>query len=537
MSPTTVNIGLIARREYVERVKSRAFLFSTLLLVGLAVVVSLIPLGVRLLDRATVTRIGVAAPDEALAERAVSTFDTFLNAPLTADAPVERNFTFEVVADAQTAAENVSNGTLAGAIIIDRKPDTGLDFKVVSAGALSPDRAQLLQIGAFGVGVIDWTTAQPPGGTQFVTPSFSVVDAAATTGTGGGVTVDTAEYASRRIVGIVFVVLSFLTLVFYGLWVASGVVAEKANRVMELLISAATAPQLVIGKIGGIGLAGLTQVSLVLAPAVVALLLSGRIGNAVLNIEDAAPSLGGLSPGLLVAFLVFFTLGFALYAALYAGAGSLISRPEDLQIIALPLSIPAIMGYFPAVLALSGGTSPADPVRVVRAAVEPVRDDGPPVGRVGAAVGAGPVRRAAPAHGPPGDLARDPRLPRGRAAVRAAADGRDVPAGGARLAFRPGPAIEPLTGVTGALLSRRPGRRAIRARRGRRRTGGGGTGRGRAPCPSSPRRRREASRPGSRPVRAPGPDRPRSTATARCGRRGGTGSSDAWPARRRCPER
>jgi ABC-type Na+ efflux pump permease subunit len=39
-------------------------------------------------------------------------------------------------------------------------------------------------------------------------------------------------------VGIVFVVLSFLTLVFYGLWVASGVVAEKANRVMELLISA-----------------------------------------------------------------------------------------------------------------------------------------------------------------------------------------------------------------------------------------------------------------------------------------------------------
>jgi ABC-2 type transport system permease protein len=358
VSPTGINIGLIARREYVERVKSRAFLFSTLLLVGLAVVVSLIPLGVRLLDRATVTRIGVAAPDATLAERAVETFDTFLNAPLTADATTERTFTFEVVADAQTATENVSNGTLAGAIIIERKPDAGLDFKVVSAGALSPDRAQLLQIGAFGVGVIDWTSSQPPGGTQFITPSFAVIDAAATTGTGGGVTVDTAEYASRRIVGIVFVVLSFLTLVFYGLWVASGVVAEKANRVMELLISAATAPQLVIGKIGGIGLAGLTQVSLVLAPAVVALLLSGRIGNAVLNIEDAAPSLGGLSPGLLVAFLVFFTLGFALYAALYAGAGSLISRPEDLQIIALPLSIPAIMGYFPAVLALSGGTSP-----------------------------------------------------------------------------------------------------------------------------------------------------------------------------------
>jgi ABC-2 type transport system permease protein len=54
---------------------------------------------------------------------------------------------------------------------------------------------------------------------------------------------------------------------------------------------------------------------------------------------------------------VYFVLGFALYASLYAGAGSLLSRAEDLQIIALPLSIPAIMGYLPAVLALSGSTS------------------------------------------------------------------------------------------------------------------------------------------------------------------------------------
>ena len=95
-----------------------------------------------------------------------------------------------------------------------------------------------------------------------------------------------------------------------------------------------------------------------LAPALAALLLSGRIGNALLG-EDpgSASSLAGLSPGLLAAFLVYFVLGFALYASLYAGAGSLLSRAEDLQVIALPLSIPAIAGYLPAVLALSGGSS------------------------------------------------------------------------------------------------------------------------------------------------------------------------------------
>jgi ABC-2 type transport system permease protein len=192
-----------------------------------------------------------------------------------------------------------------------------------------------------------------------VAPTFAVIDAgAAGAGGSGGVTIDTAEYASRRIVGIVFVVLSFLTLVFYGMWVAAGVVAEKATRVMELLISSATAPQLVVGKILGIGLAGLTQVSLVLVPALLALFLSGQIGNALLGEDPASgASLAGLSPGLLAAFLVYFVLGFALYAALYAGAGSLLSRAEDLQIVALPLSIPAIAGYLPAVLALSGGSS------------------------------------------------------------------------------------------------------------------------------------------------------------------------------------
>ena len=231
-----------------------------------------------------------------------------------------------------------------------------------------------------------------------------------------------------------FVVLSFLTLVFYGLWVASGVVAEKASRVMELLISAATAPQLVVGKISGIGLAGLTQVTLVLLPAVAALLLSGRLAASIFGTgEAAAPSLGGLSPGLLLAFLVYFVLGFALYAAMYAGAGSLLSRPEDLQIVALPLSIPAIMGYFPAVLALSGGAGPiirfasyvplwSPFVMMARLSVGSV-EPWEVVLSVGLLVD----------HRPDRHLVLDPRVPGGRPALRAAADDAHVHAGGPRL--------------------------------------------------------------------------------------------------------
>jgi ABC-2 type transport system permease protein len=359
VSATTRNIGLVARREFTERARSRAFVFSTLLLAGLAVVVALIPLGVRLIDKATISRVAVSATEPGLAGRAIGTMDSFLNARLDATGGGSGTFTFQAVADPGMAVTEVREGLVVAAILISRTGGGGLDFRVVSAGALATDRAQLLQIGAFAVGILDWTASQPAATRAFITPTFAVVDAGATgAGPGAATAPDAADYASRRIVGIVFVVLSFLTLVFYGLWVASGVVAEKTGRVMELLISAATAPQLVIGKILGIGLAGLAQVTLVLAPSIVALLASGSIGDALLGRDaGAGASLSALSPGLIAAFLCYFVLGFALYAGLYAGAGSLLSRAEDLQTVALPLSLPAVAGYFPAVLALSGSSA------------------------------------------------------------------------------------------------------------------------------------------------------------------------------------
>ncbi|MHB8960641.1 MAG: ABC transporter permease [Candidatus Limnocylindrales bacterium] len=360
MERRRANVWLVARREFSERVRSRAFVFSTILLAGLAVVVALIPLGVRLADKATVSRVAVTSAEPRLAAQAMGTMDSFLNtsAEPGAGSTASKVFDFVAYPDEGAAAQAVRDGQLVASISIQRGADSGLRFTVFNIGGLAADRAQLLQVGAFAVGILDWTRSNPGATRPFVTPAFSVVDAGDLAAAGSGQAFDPADYASRRIVGIVFVVLSFLTLVFYGLWVASGVVAEKSSRVMELLISAATAQQLVVGKILGIGLAGLAQVSLVLLPSVVALFASGSIGDALLGPDSGTgASLSSLSPGLLAAFLVYFVLGFGLYAALYAAAGSLLSREEDLQTVALPLSIPAVAGYLPAVLALSGSTS------------------------------------------------------------------------------------------------------------------------------------------------------------------------------------
>jgi ABC-2 type transport system permease protein len=60
---------------------------------------------------------------------------------------------------------------------------------------------------------------------------------------------------------------------------------------------------------------------------------------------------------MLLAFGLYFVLGFTLYALIYAAAGSVVTRLEDLQVIALPLSLLAVAGYAQALLALIAGTA------------------------------------------------------------------------------------------------------------------------------------------------------------------------------------
>ena len=164
----------------------------------------------------------------------------------------------------------VAAGSLDALLVAARQPGGRIDFTFHTGENIAADRTQLVSIGTLAVGILDWTASQNLGnGPAFQLPGLSVLAAAGPTV--GGQPISGAEFASRRIVGIVFVVLIFITLVIYGMWVAAGVVAEKASRVMELMISAASPRQLVVGKVAGIGAAGLTQAVAIVGPALLAI--------------------------------------------------------------------------------------------------------------------------------------------------------------------------------------------------------------------------------------------------------------------------
>jgi ABC-2 type transport system permease protein len=136
--------------------------------------------------------------------------------------------------------------------------------------------------------------------------------------------------------GIAFVALVILygQLLGYGFWVATGVVEEKATRVVELLLSAIRPRQLLAGKVIGIGLLGLGQ-----------LLLIGLMGLVI----GSASGQVELTSDVVVAVavvLAWFVLGFALYSCAFAVAGALVPRQEEIQSVTAPLTILILASFF-----------------------------------------------------------------------------------------------------------------------------------------------------------------------------------------------
>jgi ABC-2 type transport system permease protein len=350
--PLLPNALIVARREYGERVRSRLFHVSTVLLATLAVFVAFAPLFVRLADSGTVTRVAVVADSPALSERTIAILDGVLNQGLTESEGAPYALAPET--DAASALSALRDWRLE-AVVVARRGETGrLAFEFHVGETIGDDRLLNLSIGALAVAVLDYSANNPVEGFQM--PDVQLLRAAANGGPGAPIAA--ADFAGRRIVGIVFVFIIFLTIVIYGMWVAAGVVTEKSSRVMELMISAASARQLIVGKVFGIGLAGLTQYGTILVAAIAALAVEDRVAHLLLGPgKSLTPSFAGLSPGLLAAYGAFFVLGFTLYSLVYAAAGSLVSRAEDLQVLALPLSLVAIGGYLLSILALTGGTS------------------------------------------------------------------------------------------------------------------------------------------------------------------------------------
>lgn len=202
---------------------------------------------------------------------------------------------------------------------------------------------------------------------------------------------DKESFAKERaVIGFFFGYFMFIFIFMYGVQVMRGVMEEKQNRIVEVLISSVKPFQLMMGKIIGIALVGFTQFILwititgVLTMVGVGVLGASRYDPAALAqngmttevreqiMENQVPAASGLDvdkindiitqvniPLVLAAFLFYFVCGYLLYSSLLAAIGSAVDSETDTQQFMFPVTLPMIIAIIVAQMAVVNPTSPA----------------------------------------------------------------------------------------------------------------------------------------------------------------------------------
>jgi ABC-2 type transport system permease protein len=143
------------------------------------------------------------------------------------------------------------------------------------------------------------------------------------------------------LVAFLFAALLIIPMLVYGQEILRGIVAEKADRVVEILISSMTPLQLLAGKILGVAAVGLTQVCVWLAMAAGAgLFFAAAAAGAGFS------AFGALEPRIFPMFLIFFLLGYLTYASIYAIGGAVSNSDKEAQQFVAPLMLFLLLPWF-----------------------------------------------------------------------------------------------------------------------------------------------------------------------------------------------
>ncbi|TQF74357.1 ABC transporter permease [Rhodococcus spelaei] len=307
-------IRLVARREFRTQVRKKSFLISNVIVL-IAIVGGIVGYSIfsggSAEDRATVGLVG----DQSLSALLVSAGERTGTLVEVSEVP-----------DEATARDRVESGDLDVALVphpdgsatavTDSEIDAGLHTVLVAAVS---GRAQQSALAAQGV-------------------DMAALDKATAT---AAVTVDAInppdpERGQRVALSIAAVIVLYMQILAFGMYVAMGVVEEKSSRVVELLLSTLRPLQLLWGKIIGIGAVGLLQ------------LTAYGVAGIGAGMATGALTVTGAALGTVAGTLGWFVLGFAFFAVLYAAAGSMVSRQEDVNSTAMPMTLLIMAMFFTA---------------------------------------------------------------------------------------------------------------------------------------------------------------------------------------------
>ena len=160
-------------------------------------------------------------------------------------------------------------------------------------------------------------------------------------------------------IGFITGILIYMFIFMYGTMVMRGVIEEKTNRIVEIIISSVKPFQLMMGKILGVALVGLTQFFLwILLTVVISAIAefmfidTTELTNDVNSIDQSvilaefSKLTGGIDlVKIFISFIFFFLFGYLMYSSLFAAVGSAVDAEADTQQFVIPITIPLILAF------------------------------------------------------------------------------------------------------------------------------------------------------------------------------------------------
>lgn len=338
---------LVLKREYLTRVRSKGFIWATIL----------VPLGFAVLIG---VGIFIAAWDSEI-EFTIGVFDETGEVVATLQEIDENRYLDYSDVPVDTLRAMVQREEITGYVIVDESHITeNQNLELIYSGSgglqlLTAVRSDFRES-------IRQERLRREDVSQDIRNIFesSVVVDSRRLSSEGEETDDDTEFLS--VVGMFMGLIIFGAIFGYGGYIMRGVIEEKTNRIIEVIASSVKPIELLTGKMAGVGAIAITQFGIWILAFTGLSAIAGPLAASILGADASTSQMSGelaqaeeqlpaildiptLETSLIVYFVIFFFLGYLLYSSLFAAIGSAADSETDTQQLMLPISAPIFIAY------------------------------------------------------------------------------------------------------------------------------------------------------------------------------------------------
>jgi ABC-2 type transport system permease protein len=347
MNPLTPKVRAIVRREYLQRVRSKWFLLSTLgipvLFIGIGVLAGLLAVesgtdfeirSLGVVDRTG--RLGSLVVEELLRDSILASEARGLASvgdEAVRDSLLESPFDLVlvlpsgIIGDSSEPAAAVEEQRPELALLSRDNVGTAVQRTIRQGVNRALVRSRLLDAGVEGID-------------PAVLLQSARLDVVNVTQEGGARSQEVFE-----VISFLLALIFYAALIVYGQMMIRSIVEEKTSDVVEVMVSSVRPWELMLGKIIGVGAVGVTQIliwSVVMGAAILFGLTAGASALAEAGIDLSAAQVPW---GVVALAATFFILGYLLYAGMFAGGGATMGSEQDAQQVALPIVMLIIVPF------------------------------------------------------------------------------------------------------------------------------------------------------------------------------------------------